>query len=680
MGPLMLAAEPPTFLAVGEGVDLTGWNERLLQWLQFLGLLVAVGVLLAAVVIRLVGMASWKWTDTWRRRIPGLGRYFRPTFVFEPFVSPPDFTHIGTSVVSLIADELSTAQPGGNNLEKASADASADSAVTLGQSIPNAGWLFDIAAKAIRPRRYTIRGTVHSPTDRRVSMTVEIVNRHQRVVASETVFDDRIAVSAGDPKPFYLLAPRAAAWITYTLHDVFRFPNDRKWRDNSWHPTEGKLVLVGTPHWESYGYFRQGFWYEALGYTDLAREAYHESLANDRRNIAALINLASLDLRRPEQPELRNLRRAVERLNRASALITEDEVMRGFRPNGKEIEHDKRRFQVNELSLAKRAAELEEGEDGDEPKAPLFGTNEPHVPRRQILWYRTAYVRSVARLHLALKQAEGPQAEGPQAAGPRGLSGESLAWVNRAIDDTVDLVRNQAMLLWAFQQRPPHVPPKRTTPEEAGLVNLAMQTELSAVALLAALYVEFEAADVDPLEGAAVPVVSGPGPSASNRWGFLATATREDLSFARLEQLLGPNRTISYQARYNLACAYGRAFALERRDARKSVYLRKCLKSLDLALDGDPSLREWAEGVDPGRADPSLSAVRTEPAFISLIANLKAQDPQEQGGEGTLVKPEARLGTDPAAQPGMVPDALEGVSGALVPIVPSMTARPRLQA
>ena len=519
-----------------------------------------------------------------RRRVWGLRSAFRPKFELQPFSAADGATAVGTSVAALITDELSSAEPSGTRFERATPDQSASVADALAESSTYLKVLAPIRTRLLGLRRYTIRGTVHPPTPHWRSMTVEIVGRDGRVLANNTVKlqrnREREERSGEDAmaEGTYLLVPLAAAWLVYVLHDIFAYASDAKWQERQFEDAllreapagrtdrsesrPGTLHLVGTSDWRSYGFFRLGNWLELLDRSSEARGYYIEALAQDRHNVGAVLNLVMLDLnqdanRRMVRHRLDMAREKIETrwatlIDAETAWTIHKELRDAF---GTGLDPRLRAYVGLRGEALDREIRARLGllPASGERRAPGRPSGPYPAPCLTPLWFRWAYSDTLARLisHVA--------GDRPPGVDPR-------AYLEEARDNITRLVQLNAALLFAYRDthrrragdRPTDPDPVGAVPH--ALVTMSGEMEFVALSLLAGVLNELDLlgdvgrGGVEP----ATPPPQWPGGRVHRR-AFLAGFVDEpDLCLPTVLRLIRAERSISYRARYNLACLYSR--------------------------------------------------------------------------------------------------------------------------
>jgi tetratricopeptide (TPR) repeat protein len=222
----------------------------------------------------------------------------RPRVTIETFADPSKDLAIGAALTDKLVDEIQSSGTG-RSFEWVS-DAVAEPDLKIADALGEQWkWLGAIVNRVARPRLITVNGeaSVWTSTGEsamtEATLTLKIINHKHRIIDSRSFRQRR----AADPAALLLsLLPVAGAWVNWTLADKTRAV--RTWS------------MLGTKDWRSWGQFRQGFWHQEHGELEAARGCYLDSIATDVDNVAAWLNLASLDTRLPKSRDA-----AIERLN-----------------------------------------------------------------------------------------------------------------------------------------------------------------------------------------------------------------------------------------------------------------------------------------------------------------------------------------------------------------------------
>ncbi len=279
---------------LGRSADFVAFVTGVAAALAIVVVLVALAVLLLGRIRRLHRI--WPWRG-----------YLSPQVVIaEDFGDPTKDMSIGKVLASMISYELQAAEPdeGSSLSQVTSVEESAGLAdrIEIGEELKFVGRIVNALGR--RPR-LTVSGRAQHPGRTRVAVTVQISNEkgqvlHSRLFSGKAVKtkvkDDEIL----DVESYYRLMPEAGAWVVFMLH---RALND------------DQLRLLGTREWRSYAAFRRGLYLERSD-PAAARRSYLDAIEEDSGNVAALVNLGSLDFRVSEgfARAVARLRLAMERM------------------------------------------------------------------------------------------------------------------------------------------------------------------------------------------------------------------------------------------------------------------------------------------------------------------------------------------------------------------------------
>jgi hypothetical protein len=379
----------------------------------------------------------------------------------------------------------------------------------------------------------------------------------------EQTYDPRVGSAAGPGTPesraegLHRLGVAAAAWVVYQVLDA--------------EGTRGEKELLGTKDWHSYAYFRAGLECHEGGHVDQAQALYTRALERDPNNLAAVLNLAVLTARNGVGanggPQAANLERAIDRL---AALK----------------EHLARRQRL----------EYKPGSDG---ASRLLG--------RDPLWYQATYQLVSARLHRATAASlnRKPAEKELARAWKEGLE------LTTALETTLDQL-----------QRNPW--PKHRARQ---LTDVLERVEDPSLVLLASV----------ALERRAEPVQIPPTQGTTSRAALLSclrdadpnreSAETEDraneavaLDEYIVETYLGREKrpTMSYRARYNLACYHSRRAASLAADSRRKSWKQRKKLRRRRDQEAERALYELRFGIEAANLivwaeqDPSLAWLRKQ--------------------------------------------------------------------
>lgn len=349
----------------------------------------------------------------------------------ERLANPSKDLEIGAGLTDMLVDEIQS-NGTGRSLEWVSdavTEQELDVADVLGDQWK---WVNALLSKVAARRLVTVKGdasVLAAQDDSKkceVALTLNVVDHAHRVVGTKTF---RRSGTTDAASLFWSLVPQAGSWVTWVLATETNAVR-------AWAP-------LGTQDWRSWGLFRLGIWYYDHYEDEKARACFLDAIARDPGNVAARLNLASLDVRDPQRWDI-----AIERLNTLEQLIPADRRRTDSVWYRAQYSHS--------VALLERSTHGESATENDRDR----------VAARD---HAIGLVRAIAETQLRLEAPDRPA----RRADPAGLSERERQDLKALLDSTEGIAATLLASILVRCGQSPAIDPQPRAPRNAALTGLA---------------------------------------------------------------------------------------------------------------------------------------------------------------------------------------------------------------